>query len=163
MKPRTCWVGILLVQAAVGSARTSDDKDRAAATPPSPESGLSSLSSLPSTPPDRTPRKAAAPAPEPASGAVVRDVLAGVRALSMKEGEARLRLASGERTVRPGDAIGSDVVRSVDPGQIVLERGAKRADAGAATVVLKFDEQGRGQVRVYFLKDPQPAVAPEVR
>lgn len=109
-------------------------------------------------PPDRTPKAAAVPRVAPA-GRDSGDALGlkGVQALSIKEGEARLRLAAGERTVRPGDAIGPDIVKTVTPGQIVLLRTAsteKRLEA--ATVVVRFDSAGRGRVRVYYEKETSP-------
>jgi hypothetical protein len=120
----------------------------------------------PPIPVDPTPKvvKMAGPAPSRAGDSPDAGALRGVQALSLKQGEARLRLADGERTLRPGDAIGADVVKSIEPGQMVLVRaGATPAAEATATVVVKFDELGRGRVRVYHLKDPSPVVAPEVK
>ena len=70
-------------------------------------------------------------------------------------------LASGLRTVRPGDVIGTDVVRSIEPGRILLARTGP--DGQEATVVVSFDDAGRGRVRVLFGSDPTAVAAPPVR
>ncbi|HET6900750.1 MAG TPA: hypothetical protein VFK70_20510, partial [Vicinamibacteria bacterium] len=79
----------------------------------------------------------------------------------IKSGQARLLLASGLRTVHPGDVIGTDVVRSIEPGRILLARTG--ADGKEATVVVSFDDAGRGRVRVLFASDPTAVAAPPVR
>lgn len=87
--------------------------------------------------------------------------LKGVQAREIKSGQALLLLVSGLRTVRPGDRIGTDVVRSIEPGRILLARAG--ADGQDATVVVSFDDAGRGRVRVLFGSDPTAVAAPPVR
>ena len=117
----------------------------------------------PAPAPDLTPKAAAVPRVA-SSGRDSGDAsgLKGVQAVSIKEGEARLRLAAGERTVRPGDTIGPDLVKTVTPGQIVLLRTASAENReGTGTVVVRFDAAGHGRVRVYYEKDtsnPPPAL-----
>ncbi len=88
---------------------------------------------------------------------------AGLRALATAEGEARLQLADGEqRTLRPGDQLGADVVQAVDEGLLVLFRPQQGGRAGGeSTVVIRFDTQGHPSVRVYYTSDPVPAAPPE--
>lgn len=79
----------------------------------------------------------------------------GVRVLSIAQGQARVSLASGERVVRPGDVIGSDLVKTVDSQRIVLVRGATtERPGGEALVVISVDAQGRSRVRVYAAASP---------
>jgi hypothetical protein len=83
----------------------------------------------------------------------------GARLLSSVHGEARVLLREGERVLRPGDVLGTDTVRSVEPGQVVLERSAS-AGTGETLVVLAVDGQGRTRFRVYFTKGPDRQPAP---
>jgi hypothetical protein len=113
-------------------------------------------------PPDTAPKKAAFP-PEPTRSPAESPhaaALKGLRAISLKEGEGRIALGGSERLVRPGDALGNDVVKSIEPGRMVLSR--KTADVGEAIVIVSFDAQGRGRVRVFAGRDPSP-VLPKVR
>ena len=161
MKARILLTGALVVWAAAIVLPQGSDDERKPAAPPAP--GLTSLDPPP-LPVDRTPKRVRIPGPPPSMQGDPAEAgdLEGVQALSIGEGEARLRLAGGERTVRPGVAIGADVVKSIIPGQMVLTRNRSGGE-GIATVVVKFDEQGRGRVRVLYLTDPVPVVAPEVR
>ncbi len=149
-------VAMALMSAEAAAQSTEDKKGPGGLVPLNP----------PPIPVDPTPKlvKIAGPPPSRAGDSADAGALRGAQALAMKEGEARVRLAEGERTVRPGDTIGVDVVKSINPGQVVLVRGRTATDPeGSATVVVKFDEQGRSQVRVYYLKDPAPVVAPGVK
>lgn len=88
---------------------------------------------------------------------------AGLKALATSEGEARLELADGEeRTLRPGDKLGADVVQAVGEGLLVLVR-PEQGTAGASTVVVRFDAQGRASVRVYSSSDPTAVAPPEAK
>lgn len=78
--------------------------------------------------------------------------LAELRAISIGEGEARVEDRGGVRTLRPGDALGRDVVKAIGDGRIVLAR--TDPTAGEATVVVLFDAQGRARVRVIWERDP---------
>jgi hypothetical protein len=79
-----------------------------------------------------------------------------VRVLSVRSGEARLALATGERVVRVGDRVGTDVVRSIEPGRIVLIRPGPPE----ATVVVSFDGPGPGRIRVLSMSLSDPGAAP---
>src|SRR5216684_4655422 len=48
--------------------------------------------------------------------------LKGVQARQVRPGEARLVLAGGEKTVHPGDLIGTDLVKAIEPGRMLLTR-----------------------------------------
>jgi len=90
-------------------------------------------------------------------------VLKGIRALDLKPGEARVIVDGSERVLHVGDAIGGDVVKSIEPGRIVLVRSPKPGDAeGEALVWVDFDPNGASLVRVMLLEDPTPK-APAVR
>jgi len=127
-------------------------------------SGAGTTIAVPSPPPiDNAPRAATvagAGAPRDRDSAGT-SALKGVQAREVKAGRARLLLASGLRTVRPGDLIGSDVIRSIEPGRILLAR--RGPDGNEATVVVSFDAAGRGRVRVYFGADPSAVAPPAVR
>ena len=78
-----------------------------------------------------------------------------LRAVSVTDGEARVQTADGALTLRPGDRLGTDVVRAVDTGVIVLDRkAAPGAKGGDARVVVRFDGQGKPAVRIYYTEDP---------
>ena len=90
-------------------------------------------------------------------------VLKGARALDLKPGEARVIVGGSERVLHVGDAIGDDVVKSIDPGRIVLIRSPKPGNPkGDALVWVDFDPNGASLVRVMLLEDPTPK-APAVR
>lgn len=76
-----------------------------------------------------------------------------VRALSMKDGEATLERAGVHETVRPGSRLGSDTVRSVSPGRLVLDRPAAGRKP-AALVIVTFGEGGRAEEQVFWMADP---------
>jgi len=86
------------------------------------------------------------------------------RLLAVREGSARLQLPEGETLVRVGSVIGGDVVTSVRPHQIVLERRpAAGASGGKGVVYVTFAPDGQARVRVFWTHDPSAAAAPEVR
>jgi hypothetical protein len=89
--------------------------------------------------------------------------LEGVRALHIGDGEARLVLEGGERTVAPGTVIGTDTIRSITPGRIVLQRAATDEQGGPGIVIVDFDDQGRTRVRVFATKDPTAKVPRDVK
>jgi hypothetical protein len=130
---------------------------------PSPAPAVAGrTTALPSPVPlDTTPRQVAiSGAPSGSRDSTDAASLKGIQAIETRPGQARLRLSVGERTVRPGDRIGADVVRRIEPGRILLTRAQK--DGGEATVVVTFDEGGRGRIRVYYGSDPA-AAPPAVR
>jgi hypothetical protein len=89
--------------------------------------------------------------------------LKGVRALQIGDGEARLVLGGGERVVTPGTVIGTDTVKSITPGRIVLQRAAPDEEGGPGIVIVHFDPQGRTRVLVFATKDPTARVPPQVK
>jgi hypothetical protein len=115
-------------------------------------------------PPDTTPHAATQKA-EPARldhDSVEAGGLKGIRALSIREGEAQVVVGGATRTVRAGDRIGKDVVQRVDATRIVLLRPAD-GSAGEATVVVSFDGAGRSRIRVYATVRKSGGTHPEVR
>ena len=98
-----------------------------------------------------------------ASNAFAAPPLKGAKALSSTSGEMRLLLADGERTLHPGDRLGTDVVRTVGDGVLVLDRPQVASrPGGSAVVVVRFDAAGEPRMRVYHVEDPTPVTAPEV-
>jgi hypothetical protein len=89
--------------------------------------------------------------------------LKGVKALEIAEGKARLVLGGSERVVTPGTLIGTDTVKSITPGRMVLKRVAPEAEGGDAIVIVTFDAQGRTRVQVFASKDPTTRVPAEVK
>ena len=116
-------------------------------------------------PPDTTPRTVAVNGGGPSQGDSARPgALKGVRAVSTRAGEATVVLGGGtQRVLRVGDAVGADVVKAIDAGRIVLSRSGGPAGGGDATVIVTFDAQGRGRVRVFSTQDPSSTVPPSVR
>ncbi len=75
--------------------------------------------------------------------------LSGLRAVTLREGEAVVSLAGVTRSVRPGDALGSTTVKSVGSDRIVLVRNPP-SGAGAPTfVVIRFGPGGQASARTY--------------
>jgi hypothetical protein len=114
-------------------------------------------------PVDNAPRAVTAggPAASRARDSVGTTAWKGALAREVKAGQARVALVSGERVIHPGDVIGGDVVRSIQPGRILLARA--QADGKEATVVVTFDDAGRGRVRVLYGSDPTASMPPAVR
>lgn len=78
-----------------------------------------------------------------------------LRALQIKEGEALVQTAEGQRLLHPGDHIGNDVVKAIDEGLLVLDRPAAPGQPGGdRRIVVRFDAQGRASVRIYTTEDP---------
>ena len=87
-----------------------------------------------------------------------------LRALSSVEGEATVELDGVRQPVRAGSRLGSDIVRSVGPGRIVLERVPEAGTAGAAAlVIVRFDASGRARTTLVWTADPTAPGAPEVK
>ena len=113
-------------------------------------------------PVDDTPRAVTASGP---GASLARDSVGtpawkGVQAREIKSGQARLALAAGERVVHTGDVVGGDVVRSIEPGRILLTRALP--GGSEATVVVAFDDAGRGRVRILYRTDPTAVRPPAV-
>jgi hypothetical protein len=105
------------------------------------------------------------PVKDPTSDAKRSSTQAGalrdMKAVRVREGEARVQLGGAARTLRAGDAIGTDVVRRVDDDRIVLAR--PESSGAESTVIVTFDAQGKARVRVYTTQDPTAPNAPPVR
>jgi hypothetical protein len=102
-----------------------------------------------------------APAAEPTR--TYEGSLKGVQAVQIGDGEARLVLGGGERVVTPGTVIGTDTVKSITPGRLVLRRAAPETEGGEGIVIVTFDAQGRTRVQVFATKDPTAKVPREVK
>ena len=127
-----------------------------------PESGLAS----PTPPAHQAPSEPVAVPAGPARSGDSADAgsLKGIRLVSAGEEEAVVVVSGRTLTLRPGDTIGSDVVRRIAPDRLVLFRPAPAGGRGGeATVVVQFDGSGRGRVRVYSTRDRTTPRAPEVR
>lgn len=130
----------------------------------SPTGGAITILAVPSPQPvDTTPHPvtASGPAASRTRDSVGTPIWKGALAREVKTGQARVALAAGERLLHPGDVIGGDVVRSIEPGRILLARAL--ADGKEATVVVAFDDAGRGRVRVLYGSDPTASMPPAVR
>lgn len=80
-----------------------------------------------------------------------------LRALSLSEGEATLEIDGVREVVRPGSRLGTDTVKTVTPGRIVLEREARAGGGVAALVIVTFDASGQGRSIVFWASDPAAA------
>lgn len=115
-------------------------------------------------PPDATPRVGLVDGKGPSPGDSANAAgLKGIRAIATRPGEATVILGGAQRVLRVGDAIGNDTVKSIDVGRVVLSRPAGPEAGGEATVVIAFDAQGRGRVRIFAVHDATARVPPAVR
>jgi hypothetical protein len=115
-------------------------------------------------PPDASPRIGLVDGKGPSQGDSASAAgLKGIRAIATRPGEATVIVGGSPRVLRVGDAIGNDTVRSIDVGRIALSRSAGPEAAGEATVVITFDAQGRGRVRLFSVHDATARVPPAVR
>jgi hypothetical protein len=87
--------------------------------------------------------------------------LKDLRMLGFSGGVAELSLDGAPLTLRVGDTILGDRVRSLEPGRIVLAR--PEAGGGEGLVLVTFDAQGRARVRIVMTEDPDPRKAPSIR
>jgi hypothetical protein len=133
-----------------GGEGAEEKWDRPEVQPPDTSRKLVKAPSRPET---------AAPTAASAAGAP-----GGVRLVRMSPGEALVVVGGAEQSLREGDRLGSDVVRAVGDGVIVLDRPAVPGQPGGeAIVVMRFDASGQPTVRVYHAEDPTPVNAPEVQ
>ena len=80
--------------------------------------------------------------------------LSGARAIRIGEDEATLVIQGVTQVVKIGDQIGTDLVKSISPGRMVLLRPASAgAAAGESIVIVQFDPQGRTQILVLASRD----------
>jgi hypothetical protein len=87
--------------------------------------------------------------------------LKNLQPVNLRDGEAQVRLDGVVRTVREGDALGTDVVRSVESNRLVLARS--EGSGRESTVIVTFDAQGTSRVRVYSTQDSKPLIAPPAK
>jgi hypothetical protein len=127
----------LVAGAAAAVAAQAPSPSPSSSPSPSEEPGTALAS--PPPPSYQAPSEAAAAAAGPARNGDSADAgsLKGIRLVSASEDEALVVLNGGTLTLRPGDAIGADVVRSIAPDRLVLFRPAAAGGAGGeATVVI---------------------------
>jgi hypothetical protein len=113
-------------------------------------------------PPDASPRSVQVDGKGPSQGdSAGAEGLKGIRAIATRPGDATVIVGGVQRVLRVGDRIGNDAVKAIDSGRIVLSRSA--GAGGDATVVITFDAQGRGRVRIFSVHDATARVPPMVR
>jgi hypothetical protein len=157
-RPATLFALCLWLTAPWSPLRAQGSGDRARATddrPPAP-AAVSERAKAPE--PTLSPGPAAGRPPQTKAAPPAPNL----RALATAEGEAHLIVDGAPRTVRPGDQVGSDVVKSISPGRMVLVRPASRTRS-EALVIVTFDAKGLGQSVVLWTKDPATRTPPEVR
>lgn len=96
--------------------------------------------------------------------------LAGLRAVSMREGSAIVATRGTNRTIRPGDRLGDVVVKAIGSDRLVLEKSQELPGPALGqpprtvtlTIVVTFDSTGQARVRKYVPLDGW-APPPEVR
>jgi hypothetical protein len=130
------------------------------------QAGLEPASGAPEAPASPTAAVEASAKPgRPGAAAAPADPLAArLKAVATAEGEATVELDGVRQVVRAGSRHGADVVKSVGPDRIVLERAPEPGrSGGAALVIVRFDAAGRARPTVLWTADPAAAVAPEVK
>jgi len=141
-----------------GGALLGDERPRTSSTVKATAQGGAGTEPVAGSPPAVEPSLASRPARAATSAAAGKPqgelALAGLRAVSFGDAEATLEIDGRREVVRAGSRLGSDTVRSVAPGRIVLERPGPAATDGSAVVIVTFDEAGRGKERVFWAKDP---------
>ncbi len=81
-------------------------------------------------------------------------VLAGARVLRVDDARASVVIQGVERVIKVGDVIGTDIVKSISTGRIVLRRPASAGGPGGESlVILQFDPTGRTQVLLVASRD----------
>ena len=121
--------------------------------------GRAEIAPKPPTPvtPDRAPRQVAVPGRASLGrGSADARGLAGVRAISFGKDEVQVQLGGGAHRLRLGDRFQGYVVKSVEPGRVVLTEGDDVA-------VLNFGADGRARVVLYRTRPTTPSPPPEVR
>jgi len=78
----------------------------------------------------------------------------GARVLRADDTQASLVIQGVERAIKVGDTVGTDIVKSISAGRIVLRRPASAGGPGGESlVILQFDPTGRTQVLVVASRD----------
>lgn len=85
------------------------------------------------------------------------------RVLALREGEGSLEIDGAARTVKAGERLGRDTVRSIAPGRLVLERATSSTDPAPVLVIVTLDENGRAHTRTFHVRDRTAPEAPEVK
>jgi len=81
-------------------------------------------------------------------------VLVRARVLRVDDAQASLVIQGMEHVIKVGDVVGTDIVKSISTGRIVLRRPASSGGAGGESlVILQFDPTGRTQVLVVASRD----------
>jgi hypothetical protein len=157
MRPRAWWWLACLAVAVEAQAPSPKPTPTAAAVGPTTVQPVAPVG-------PRSGEVKAAPATPTATAAGKYDgSLAGVKALEIRDGRARLMIGGGERVVTPGAVIGADTVKSITPGRIVLKRSAPDREGGEAIVIVTFDAQGATRVQVIAVRDPTARAPAEVK
>jgi hypothetical protein len=147
MRVTAVWLAM-----AAGAVR-ADDPQAQPSPSPTPTAGAVEFKLPPERSPDTTPKTVTVPGGSNRNrDSQDASPLRNARVLSIVAGEARVLLATGERVLRPGDVVGTDTVKTITPGRIVLTRST--AEGGAGLVVVSVDGQGRTRLRVYLTKEP---------
>jgi hypothetical protein len=156
------WIATLalaawLAPAPRGGDARADERPKTSSAVQVPAQGGDGVEPVAGAPPPVAPsletrpvRATLGPAPPSSRASTARSSL---RALSMTDGEATLELDGVREIVGPGSRLGSDTVKSVSPGRLVLDRPAT-GKKPAALVIVTFGEGGRAKEQVFWTADP---------
>lgn len=156
----TVWSGET-PQASAPAGRRQERPARSA--PAQGQAGLAPVAGAPApAPPGPLSSQPVAVRVDPPPRAAARPA-APFRVLALRDGEGSLEIDGAARTVTPGERLGRDTVRSIAPGQLVLERAASSADSAPVLVIVTLDEYGRSHTRTFHTRDETAPVAPEAK
>jgi hypothetical protein len=81
-------------------------------------------------------------------------LLGDLKALDVRDDQALFRVDGQEQTLRPGDSLKGDVVKSITPKRMVLLRSeAQNEKMGETLIIIDFLAPGRTRVRMYAARD----------
>jgi len=103
---------------------------------------------------------------EPNASAAPSDSLpvVSLHRVSLAEGEGTVEIDGRREVVRPGSRLGSDIVKSVSPEQLVLARPPKEGgQEGETLVIVTFDADGKARSRVFRTRDISAPEVPEAK
>src|SRR5436190_23073621 len=130
---RSAW-RVLLVFAAASASAVAQERgtgENTVIAAPAAQGGDSRVQvAVPSPPPPdfgRHPASVPVPAAAGARAAARPTAFGAIQARDISAGRARLSWAGGERIVRPGDSLDGAIVKSVEPGRVVLTRAGSAA------------------------------------
>ena len=148
-------------QASAPAGRRQEGSARSA--PAQGSAGLAPVTGAPSpAPPGPLSSHPVAVRVDPPARAATRPV-GPFRVLALGEGVGSLEVDGAARTVKPGERLGRDTVRSIAPSQLVLERAASSTDSAPVLVIVTLDENGRPHTRTFHTRDETAPVAPEAK